>query len=105
VSISLSTTVSCYSWFVANTREVSYRQRGDGFPLANMLAIVSGEQKELGPVLAAHIYTVCPTAIPSLPIVAPEASEEELMDSLGMEKKADGSYETFERFLSRTEVC
>jgi len=79
-------------------------QRGDGFPLANMLSLVSVEQKELAPVMAAHIYTVCPTAIPRLPCPSPDASEEELMESLGMEKKSDGNFETFERFLSRTEV-
>jgi hypothetical protein len=78
--------------------------RGDGFPLANMLAMVSLENKELVPILAAHIYTVCPTAIPTLPTPAPDASEEELMSSLGMIKGRNGEYETFDRFLSRTEV-
>jgi GLE1-like protein len=82
----------------------SHRTRGDGFPLANMLALVSVDNKDLGPVLAAHIYTVCPTAIPSLPNPAPNASEEELMESLGMLRKDDGTFETFERFLHRTEV-
>jgi len=80
-------------------------QRGDGFPLANMLAIVSVDNKDLLQMLAAHIYTVCPTAIPSLPKLAPNATEEELMESLGMLKNAKtGEYETFERFLTRTEV-
>lgn len=69
-----------------------------------MLALVSLENRDVAPVLAAHIYTVCPTAIPSLPDPAPNATEEELMESLGMQKKPDGSFETFERFLSRTEV-
>jgi hypothetical protein len=78
--------------------------RGDGFPLANMLAMVSLENKELVPILAAHIYTVCPTAIPTLPTPAPGASEDELMSSLGMIKGKNGEYETFDRFLSRTEV-
>jgi len=32
--------------------------------MANMLALVSLENKELVPILAAHVYTVCPTAIP-----------------------------------------
>ena len=72
-------------------------QRGDGFPLANMLALVSEQNKDLNPVLAAHIFTVCPTAIPTLPAPAPDASEEELMESLGMLKGKDGNYETFER--------
>jgi hypothetical protein len=78
-------------------------QRGDGFPLANMLAQVSTDHKELGPNLAAHIYTVCPTAIPSLPDPAPDASEDDLMRSLGMLQHADGNFESFERFLGRTE--
>lgn len=78
--------------------------RGDGFPLASMLAMISLENKELVPIFAAHIYTVCPTAIPTLPTPAPGASEEELMSSLGMLKDKNGEYETFDRFLSRTEV-
>jgi len=78
--------------------------RGDGFPLANMLAMVSLENKELVPILAAHVYTVCPTAIPTLPTPASIASEDELMESLGMQKGNNGEFETFDRFLSRTEV-
>ena len=54
--------------------------------------------------MAAHIYTVCPTAIPKLPKPTSEASEEALMKSLGMSKGKDGQYETFERFLTRTQV-
>jgi len=79
-------------------------QRGDGFPLASMLALVSEEAKDIGSVLAAHIYTVCPTAVPTLPHPAPDSSEDEVMESLGMLKLKDGQYETFERFLARTEV-
>jgi hypothetical protein len=79
-------------------------QRGDGFPLAGMLAMVSMDDKELVPILAAHIYTVCPTAIPALPKPSPDASEDELMSSLGMLKDKNGEYETFPRFLTRTEV-
>lgn len=78
--------------------------RGDGFPLANMLALVAVDHKDIVPVLAAHIYSVCPTAIPTLPNPSPNASEEELMESLGMLRKEDGTFETFERFLQRTEV-
>jgi hypothetical protein len=78
--------------------------RGDGFPLAAMLAMVSLENKDLVPILAAHIYTVCPTAIPSLPTPAPDASEDDLMSSLGMLKDKKGEYESFDRFLARTEV-
>lgn len=77
--------------------------RGDGFPLAAMLAMVSLENKELVPILAAHIYTVCPTAIPTLPTPAPNASEDELMSSLGMQKDKKGEYESFDKFISRTE--
>ena len=78
--------------------------RGDGFPLANMLAMVSLENKEIVPILAAHVYTVCPTAIPTLPSPKKDASEDELMESLGMLKDKHGEYETFDKFLSRTEV-
>jgi hypothetical protein len=78
--------------------------RGDGFPLAAMLAMVSLENKELVPILAAHIYTVCPTAIPTLPTPTPDASEDELMSSLGMLKDKNGEYEPFDKFLTRTEV-
>ena len=69
-----------------------------------MLAIVSVDNKELGPVLAAHIYTVCRAAIPALPTATPDATEDDLMESMGMLKGADGSFESFERFLQRTEV-
>ena len=79
-------------------------QRGDGFPLAHMLALVAAEHKDVVNVLHAHIFTVCPTAIPRLPKISSDASEEELMESLGMIKGKDGQYESFERFLGRTEV-
>jgi GLE1-like protein len=72
--------------------------------MANMLALISLENKELCPVLEAHIYTVCPTAIPQLPTPSSDASEEALMKSLGMAKDKNGEYETFSRFLLRTEV-
>jgi hypothetical protein len=54
--------------------------------------------------LQSHIYIVCPTAIPSLPKPLPESSEGDLMESLGMIKDKNGEYESFERFLGRTEV-
>ena len=69
-----------------------------------MLALLSVDNKDLIPVMAAHIYTVCPMAIPKLPTPAPDASEEELMKSLGMSQKDNGEFETFDRFLLRTEV-
>jgi GLE1-like protein len=80
--------------------------KGDGFPLAAMLAMISTEQKELLPILTAHIYTVCPIAIPALPTnLEKDASEDALMSSLGMQKdKKTGEYESFPRFLARTEV-
>lgn len=71
--------------------------------MAHMLAMVSEEAKDFGLVMAAHIFIACPTAIPSLPHIAPDASEEELMESLGMLQLKDGKYETFEKFLARTE--
>jgi GLE1-like protein len=82
------------------------RQRGDGFPLANMLALISVEAKDFVPLMTAHIFTVCPTAIPTLPLVDDgAASEDALMESLGMLRVKDtGEFESFERFLSRTEV-
>ena len=69
-----------------------------------MLSLISLENKDFVPILAAHIYTVCPTAIPKLPSVSEDASEEALMESLGMAKDKNGEYETFSRFLLRTEV-
>ena len=82
-----------------------YRPRGDGFPLANMLAMVSTQlPEEFITMLQSHIYMVCPTAIPTLPKPLPGSSEVDLMESLGMIKDKNGSYETFERFLGRTEV-
>lgn len=83
----------------------SHRLRGDGFPLASMLAMLSVDNKDLVPVLTAHVYTVCPTAMPTLPNPSKDVSEDVLMESLGMSKDKKGEYETFEKFLSRTEVC
>jgi len=60
--------------------------------------------KDLAPVMAAHIYTVCPTAIPTVPTLIDNASEDEVMSGLGMIKDKNGQFETFEKFLTRTEV-
>ena len=60
--------------------------KGDGFPLAGMLSMVATEQKEIIPILAAHIYTVCPLAIPLLPKVSKDASEDDVMTGLGMQR-------------------
>jgi hypothetical protein len=70
-----------------------------------MLALVAVDSGDLISILAAHIYTVCPTAIPTLPSPVPGASEDSLMESLGMLRDKDGQFETFDRFLHRTEVC
>ena len=78
--------------------------RGDGFPLAHMMAHVSTQvPKEFIFFVEAHIYRMCKTTIPMLPTPNPECSEIELMQSLGMQMDMDGNYETFEKFLSRTE--
>ena len=69
-----------------------------------MLAAVSKDSKEFVPILAAHFYTISPMVIPSLPKPSSSSSQDELMESLGMMKNKDGDFETFERFLSRTEV-
>ena len=86
--------------------------RGDGFPLAHMLCLVAANVKDMIPVLTAHIYTVCPTAIPTLPSTTDDTNtntndseEDNFMIQLGMIRQKDGNFETFERFLSRTEVC
>lgn len=78
--------------------------RGDGFPLAHMLAQTSARvEEDFSLLLTAHIYSVCPTAIPTLPFPADGSSEMELMESLGMQKDKNGEYESFDRFLARTE--
>lgn len=86
-------------------------QRGDGFPLAHMLSIVAASVKDIVPVLSAHIYNVCPTAIPTLPSTTStdnkndnNSDEDDFMIQLGMIRQKDGNFESFERFLSRTEV-
>lgn len=79
------------------------RTRGDGFPLAAFLAAVASEAPEFVSVFEAHIYTVCPMAIPVLPKPGKDASEDDLMESLGMAKNKNGEFESFERFLQRTE--
>jgi len=80
--------------------------RGDGFPLAHALALSSVNlSQEFVNTIMAHIYTVCPTAIPKLPAPTSESDDEiHLMESLGMQKGKNGEYETFDRFLARTEV-
>jgi hypothetical protein len=66
--------------------------------------LVGHQANELIPVLSAHVYTVCPTAIPALPKLVHDETEEQLMESLGMIRNKEGEFETFARFLARTEV-
>lgn len=77
-----------------------------------MLSIVAASVKDIVPVLSAHIFTVCPTAIPTLPSTTSSDSntnsnnsdEDDFMIQLGMIRQKNGNFESFERFLSRTEV-
>lgn len=86
--------------------------RGDGFPLAGMFAQVSVHCEEIGPVLEGHLYTVCPTAIPTLSLDKDggggkgkdDENNDNLMESLGMIRDKDGEFESFDKFLHRTEV-
>jgi GLE1-like protein/CCCH-type zinc finger len=77
--------------------------RGDGFPLAAFLAMVSSEIPEFNPIFEAHVYNVCPTVIPHIPKIEETATEDELMESLGMIRDKTGNFESFDRFLTRTE--
>lgn len=77
---------------------------GDGFPVASMLAFLSIDNPDMNPIVAAHLYTVCPYVIPKLPSASADASEEDFMKDLGMTQDKDGKFETFEAFLARTEV-
>ena len=75
----------------------TYRTKGDGFPLAACLSQVAVHQKELKPLLEAHLYSCCPIAIPELPNMD--------NDSLSLEQKLGMKEgETFDKFLARTEV-
>lgn len=77
---------------------------GEGFPLANCVALIAAKVPELSIILSAHIYAVCPAVIPMLPQVKKNASDDEFMCALGMKKDAKtGDFETFPRFLNRTE--
>lgn len=89
--------------------------RGDGFPLANMFAQISCMCEEIGPVLEGHLYMVCRMAIPALSLdgggvgtaaVAGGNNDDEdaLMTSLGMIRDKNGEFESFDKFLHRTEV-
>jgi len=86
--------------------------RGDGFPLAGMFAQVSVHCEEIGPVLEGQLYTVCQNAIPTLSLDKDggggkgkdDENNDNLMESLGMIRDKDGEFESFDKFLHRTEV-
>jgi hypothetical protein len=80
------------------------RRRGDGFAMAGMLTHISCKNKDINHILEAHIFTVCPAAVPMLPTSATNTTDEEFMKNLGMIQGSDGSNESFERFILRTEV-
>ncbi len=70
-----------------------------------MLAhVAKNTSKDFNILITAHVYSVCPTAIPTLPTPDPSGSEQDLMENLGMQKDKNGEYESFDRFLARTEV-
>jgi len=88
---------------IRSSAETFNSANGEGLPLANAIALIAAEVKELSPLIMAHVYKVCPAAIPRAPSAGTDTSEDELMDSLGMIKDKSGEYETFDRFLNRTE--
>ena len=68
------------------------------------MASVAVAARDMVSVLTAHIYTVCPLAIPCLPS-SQTTDETEFMKGLGMLQDArTGEFESFDRYLSRTEV-
>lgn len=68
------------------------------------MAAVSVAARDINSVLQAHVYSVCPLAIPSLPSLGHD--ETAFMKGLGMlQDDTTGEFESFERYLSRTEVC
>jgi len=75
--------------------------RGDGFPLAAFVSKVASEIPEFIPTMEAYIYDACPLALPAS--LGKETSNEDFSEKLGMKKNKDGGYESFERFLQRTE--
>ena len=93
------------------TSRVTFK-RGDGFALAGAFAQVAAGAAELGPVLEAHLYAACPMAVPALRLApatgevggGDAGGEHELMESLGMIQDKGGEFESFDKFLSRTEV-
>ena len=84
--------------------------RGDGFPLASAFAMISSECGELNDVLEGHLYGVCPMAVPVLEMgeskeeSGQSSEEDKWMESLGMVRDKNGEFESFDKFLHRTEV-
>ncbi|KAL3792804.1 hypothetical protein HJC23_002611 [Cyclotella cryptica] len=85
--------------------------RGDGFPLAACFAMVSTQCEELTDVLEGHLYVVCPMGVPVLEMQlegseveqSDRSDEEKWMESLGMVREKSGEFESFDKFLHRTE--
>ena len=84
--------------------------RGDGFPLASCFAMISTQCPELNDVLEGHLYGVCPMGVPVLEMGGDDSrgelsEEDRWMESLGMIRDKEGAFESFDKFLHRTEVC
>jgi len=75
--------------------------RGDGFPLAAFVATVASKVPEFVPIFEAYVYDTCPLALPVS--FENENDQKDFSESLGMKKEKDGEFESFERFLQRTE--
>jgi hypothetical protein len=84
--------------------------RGDGIPLASCFAMTSTQCPELNDVLEGHLYGVCPMGVPVLEMGGDDSrgelsEEDRWMESLGMIRDKEGAFESFDKFLHRTEVC
>ena len=86
--------------------------RGDGFPLAAAFALISTQCEELNKLLEGHLYGVCPMGVPVLDMddevdlegSTGGSSDDRWMESLGMIRDKNGDFESFDKFLHRTEV-
>ena len=86
--------------------------RGDGFPLAAAFALISIHCEELDELLQGHLYGVCPMGVPVLEMEEEvdregstgDSSDDRWMESLGMIKDKNGEFESFDKFLHRTEA-
>ncbi|KAL3789955.1 hypothetical protein ACHAWO_002009 [Cyclotella atomus] len=91
--------------------------RGDGFPIGAAFALISSQCKgdngeELNRMLEGHLYRVCPSAVPALEMEfdndggnndAVVSEEDRWMEKLGMIREKNGDFESFDKFLQRTE--